>query len=61
MAMAVVLATLGCGSGGGGSGEFSREFEKPDNLPPPAKVAPLKPDKYSDLSPREKRAMKKAD
>ena len=56
-ALALGLLALGCGSEGG-SGQFSQEFEKPANLPKAKKVLPVKPDSYSDLSPREKQALK---
>src|SRR5262249_44855660 len=58
IALALVIAAVGCDSRGG-SGGVSQEFEKPENLPTPKKVRPVKPDRYSDLSPREKRALKK--
>lgn len=43
---------LGCGGDTGGSGELSREFEKPAE---PPKDVTLPPDTGDDLHPRERR------
>ncbi|WP_152049396.1 hypothetical protein [Tautonia marina] len=48
------LLLAGCGGTGGGNGEFSQEFEKPETTLAPV-VDP--PDTGDDLSPRERRQM----
>lgn len=48
---------LGCNNAEeGGTAEYRQKFEKPSVAPPPPKD---KPTPYKDMSPREKKAMKK--
>ena len=56
LALAPAVVLPGCGSSEVGPGDFSQQFEEPDDAQP-AVVQP--PDDPDDLSPRERRALQK--